>query len=215
MLYVPPAFKFDDAPAMLDHIDQVDFAMVALNSASGPSISHVPLMLDRDRGANGTLIGHIARANPQWQTADTATSGVAVFPGPDAYITPSWYPSKRQHGRVVPTWNYTVVHARGPVRFVDDAEFLRDVVTRLTKKLESRRDAPWAVTDAPERFIDSQLRGIIGIELTVADLEGKRKLSQNRDPADRAGVVEGLSAEQDTGSTAIAQLVSRALDDAG
>ena len=136
---------------------------------------------------------------------------LAVFPGPDAYITPSWYPSKQEHGRVVPTWNYTVVHARGRVRFIEDADWLRNNVSQLTDKFEGRRAEPWAVSDAPDRFIDMQLKAIVGFELEIASLEGKRKVSQNREAADRAGVVAGLDAE--AGGAVMRGLVKAAMDD--
>ena len=198
MLYNPPAFRVDDLAKLFDHIESTGLATLVTVGSDGPLVSHVPLLLDREGGDKGRLVGHLARANPQWRDSDTAKPAVAVFMGPDAYVTPSWYPSKAQHGRVVPTWNYAVVHARGTLRFFDDPARLRGIVERLTDRHEGRRAtsenaAPWKVSDAPARFIDSQLAAIVGFELLVTSLEGKYKLSQNREAADQAGVGAGLA----------------------
>ncbi len=211
MLYCPPAFKVEETDEILNHINRSGLAMLVANGADGPLVSHVPMMLDRSRGAQGMLAGHLAKANGQWQNGDAAVPALAVFPGPDAYITPSWYPSKQKHGRVVPTWNYTVVHARGRVRFIEDADWLRKNVSQLTDKFEGRRAEPWAVSYAPDRFIDMQLKAIVGFELEIASLEGKRKISQNREAADRAGVVVGLDAQE--GGVVMRDLVKAAMDD--
>ena len=208
MLYNPPAFRVDDLAKLFDHIDNTGLATLVTVGPDGPLVSHVPLLLERDTGEKGKLIGHVARANPQWRDSDLAKSAVAIFMGPDAYVTPSSYPSKQQHGRVVPTWNYTVVHARGTLQFFDDPARLRGIVERLTDRHEGRRAAPWKVSDAPARFIDSQLAAIVGFELLVTALEGKYKLSQNRDPADQAGVVAGLAREDDAGSIAVGALMT-------
>jgi len=172
------------------------------------------MLLERDAGTkgNGRLVGHLARANPHWQSADPAKPSVAVFQGPDAYITPSWYATKHERGRVVPTWNYAVVHARGPVEFYDDRDRLHDVVSRLTDFHERRRQAPWAVSDAPDRFVEAQLRGIVGFVLDIETLTGKYKLSQNRPAEDKAGVVAGLGAEPDARANAMRDLVQDAAD---
>jgi len=210
-MYLPPAFKVEDGEEILEHIDRSGLAMLIANGADGPLVSHVPMVLDRSRGAHGMLAGHLAKANTQWHSGDKALPALAVFPGPDAYISPSWYPSKQEHGRVVPTWNYTVVHARGLVRFIEDADWVRNNVSQLTDKFEGRRAEPWAVSDAPDRFIDMQLKAIVGFELEIASLEGKRKVSQNREAADRAGVVAGLDAQE--GGEAMRDLVKAAMDD--
>ena len=212
MMYCPPAFKVEEVDEILDHIERAGLAMLIANGSDGPLVSHVPMVLDRTRGAHGVLAGHLAKANAHWQADAGATAALAVFPGPDAYITPSWYPSKQAHGRVVPTWNYEVVHARGPVRYIEDADWLRKNVSRLTDKFESRRAEPWAVSDAPDRFIDMQLKAIVGFEMEITSLEGKRKASQNREAEDRAGVAAGLDAEQ--GATAMRDLVKATLDEA-
>ena len=210
MMYCTPAFKVEDIDENLDHIERSRLAMLVATGPDGPHVSHEPMVLDRTRGPHGLLAGHLAKANAQWQADAGGAPAVAVFPGPDTYITPSWYPSKQVHGRVVPTWNYTVVHARGPVRYIEDADWLRDNVSRLTDKFESRRAEPWAVSDAPDRFIDMQLKAIVGFELEITLLEGKRKTSQNREPEDRAGVVAGLEAE--SGDPAMRDLVKATLN---
>jgi transcriptional regulator len=161
-------------------------------TADGLSATPLPLFLDETEGDEGVLYGHVARANPQWQMPPIGEA-LAIFMGPDAYVTPSWYASKGEHGKVVPTWNYSAVHAYGLVEFFDDAQRLLDVVTRLTDLHEKPRARSWAVSDAPGPYIKSQLRGIVGLRLPIARIEGKRKLSQNRDAPDRAGVAQGLA----------------------
>ena len=151
----------------------------------------LPMMLDAADGDYGTLHAHVAKANPQWRSTGQA---LVIFMGPDAYVTPSWYETKQLTGKVVPTWNYIAVHAYGPVEFYGDADRLLDVVTRLTALHEQPRPQPWAVSDAPEPFIRSQLKGIVGVRSPIARLEGKQKLSQNRTLEDRAGVKAGLAA---------------------
>lgn len=158
-------------------------------------------------GGLGRLLGHIALANDQWQTTQPGAQALAIVRGPQAYISPSWYESKAVHGRVVPTWNYEAVHLTGELTVHRDPEWLRDIVTRLTRKYEGGRDRPWDVTDAPPDYISGQLRGIVGVELTIATVEAKRKLSQNRSVADQLGTVQGLHAEPGPGPAAIAGLM--------
>ena len=214
MLYNPPAFRVEDRDILHDHVEQAKLATLITNGPDGPLVSHVPLLLDRGSGAlgdNGTLIGHMARANPHWQTGDLARDALAVFHGPDAYITPSWYASKQDHGRVVPTWNYAVVHARGRLTFFEDPAAVLAAVERLTNHHEGKRAKPWAVSDAPARYVESQLKAIVSFELQITHLEGKHKISQNRPAADRAGVAQGLGED---GETAMQALVQGAIDTA-
>jgi transcriptional regulator len=143
------------------------------------------------------LIGHVARGNPHWRRLADAGRAVAVFHGVEAYVSPNWYPSKAEHHKVVPTWNYEAVHAEGPVEIVEDAERLHDFVARLTAAREAAQPRPWSVADAPAAFVAGQLRGIVGFSLRVERLVGKRKLSQNRAPADRDGAIAGLEASGD------------------
>jgi transcriptional regulator len=173
-------------------------------TADGLIASHVPMLLDPEPAPYGTLIGHLARPNPQARGA--IGEALAIFQGPEAYITPSWYATKRENGKVVPTWNYIAIHAGGPVEFFNDADRLRAIVTRLTQRQETGRAEPWAVSDAPPDYIEGMLKGIVGFSLRIARLEGKWKMSQNRPAEDRAGVVAGLEGE---GRDDVAALIRR------
>ncbi|TIT31930.1 MAG: FMN-binding negative transcriptional regulator, partial [Mesorhizobium sp.] len=195
-MYTPPAFRDDDRDSLMATIRAARLANLVTATADGPLATPLPLFLDETEGEHGVIHGHLARANPQWRVPAIG-DGLAIFMGPDAYVTPSWYATKQETGKVVPTWNYAAVHACGPVEFFDDADRLLEVVTRLTNLHEGARDAPrWAVSDAPPDFIQSQLRGIVGLRMPVTRLEGKRKMSQNRNAADRAGVAAGLAASE-------------------
>ncbi len=205
-MYVPPLFKEDRIDVLHDAIRRTGLATLVTLAADGLIASHVPMLLDPDPAPYGTLIGHLARPNPQAHGAVPGVQGLAIFQGPDVYITPSWYATKRENGKVVPTWNYVAIHAHGPVEFFDDTERLRDVVTRLTEREEQARADPWAVSDAPAAFIDGMLKGIVGFALPIARLEGKWKMSQNRPAQDRAGVVAGLEQQ---GREDVAVLVPR------
>ncbi|MFL5125736.1 MAG: FMN-binding negative transcriptional regulator, partial [Microvirga sp.] len=174
---------------------------------SGLVANHVPFLIDPEASKLGTLRAHLARANPQWREFDPAQEALVIFQGAERYITPSWYETKRQTGKVVPTWNYAVVHAYGIMRVMDDEAWLRTQIGDLTQLNEAARTAPWAVTDAPKPFVDAMVRGIIGLEIEIARIEGKWKVSQNRPEADREGVVEGLRAEADERADAMAELV--------
>ncbi|MBN8904367.1 MAG: transcriptional regulator [Rhodospirillales bacterium 69-11] len=194
-MYVPAHFKEERVEAMHAHMRACGLATLVTLTAEGLVASHVPLLLDPDPGPFGTLRGHLARPNPQAKDADAAVQALVIFQGEEGYITPSYYATKRETGKVVPTWNYAAVHAYGPIRFFDEAEALLDVVTRLTDRHEAERAAPWAVSDAPADFVAGMLRGIVGFEIPIARLEGKVKMSQNRPAADRDGVIAGLAAD--------------------
>jgi transcriptional regulator len=206
-MYLPTLFKEERLPILHDAIRQAGLAMLVTNGTDGPEVSHVPLLLDPGEGTYGTLYGHLARANDQWRTADTAQPALAVFTGPDSYISPSFYKSKAVHGKVVPTWNYVAIHARGRLRFFHEAAELHEVVSRLTNRHEGERAQPWAVTDAPEAFVQSQLRAIVGFSLHIETLEGKWKMSQNRTEEDRAGVRAGLSASDNPAEQAVGGMI--------
>ena len=178
-------------------------ATLVVTTEAGLEANHIPLLIDPAPGPFGTLRGHVARANPVWRTFNADTEALAVFQGPQGYITPSWYPSKAQHGKVVPTWNYAVVHAHGPLKIHEDAEWLRALVTRLTESQESPRVKPWHVSDAPGDYIDTMLKAIVGIEIPVSRLQGKWKMSQNRLPQDRDGVVGALESQADEASQSL------------
>ena len=205
-MYIPPAFRNDDKASLHAAIAAARLANLVTSSAQGLMATPLPLLLDPEQGEHGVLIGHVARANPQWSAA-VEGEALAIFMRPDAYVTPSWYETKRDTGKVVPTWNYATVHAYGHVRFFDDPKHLLDIVTRLTSHHEDVRSAPWKVSDAPDDYIRSQLKGIVGLELTITRLEGKRKLSQNRNEADREGVIAGLQASPAEADRAIASLM--------
>ncbi len=190
-MYTPPAFREDDPASLRQIIRAARLATLVTATADGPVATPLPLFLDATEGEHGVLYGHLARANPQW-TAPPIGPALAMFAGPDAYVSPSWYASKQEHGKVVPTWNYVAVHAYGPVEFFEEAGRLREAVARLTDLHEQDRAEPWSVEDAPAAFIAAQLRGIVGVRLPIARLEGKRKMSQNRPEADREGVAAGL-----------------------
>jgi transcriptional regulator len=190
-MYVPAHFADDRISVLHDAIRSSGLATLVTLTADGLIASHVPLLLNPEPAPYGTLIGHLARPNPQGRGA--IGEAMAIFQGPDGYITPSYYATKRENGKVVPTWNYVAIHAYGTLRFIDDRSHLLDIVTRLTNRHEGDRAAPWAVTDAPADFVQGMLNGIIGFELTITRLQGKRKMSQNRPEADRVGVVDGLT----------------------
>lgn len=180
-------------------------------TTGGLVANHVPFLLDRSRGEFGTLVGHVARANPIWRELGTAGPSVVMFQGPQAYISPGWYPGKTTHGKVVPTWNYTVVHAHGAARAVDDRDWLLDMLNRLTNTHETGRPAPWRVGDAPADYIDRMLRAIVGVELRIERLEGKLKASQDEDLPDRMGTVNALQSDPRDEARAMAGLVAKAL----
>jgi transcriptional regulator len=215
-VYVPRHFAVTDLARVAEFVDAAQSATLVTFDGTRPVATLMPVIWERPaalaEGSWGRLLGHIAIMNNQWQTAAPDAEALAIVTGPQAYISPSWYESKTRHGRVVPTWNYEVVHLTGAVTFHQDAEWLRDVVTRLTRRHESARARPWAVSDAPPEYIDGQLRAIVGVELAIVAVEAKQKLSQNRSEEDRAGVVEGLRAESvDPGPAAIADLMAAQL----
>ena len=206
-MYNPPAFQEQDIAIVHAMIRESRLANLVTVSALGMIASPIPMILEAGEGKHGVLYGHVAKANPQCRSAPTGEA-LAIFMGPDAYISPSYYQTKRETGKVVPTWNYLAVHAYGRVEFFHEADRLLRVVSALTTRHEQAMAAPWKVTDAPSDFIAAQLKGIVGIRLEISRLEGKRKLSQNRNEADRAGVVAGLGASDDPGDRAIASLIS-------
>ncbi len=205
-MYVPPAFREDDRDSIHAAIRSVGLATLVTATDEGLIGTPLPLFLAPDEGAEGTLYGHVAKANPQWRLAPQGDA-LAIFAGPDAYVSAGWYPSKQEHGKVVPTWNYAAVHAYGTVEFFHEPERLHAVVTRLTALHEAAMAKPWAVADAPEPFVAAQLRGIVGVRMAITRLQGKSKMSQNRNAADRAGVVEGLQREGGAQGEAVAARV--------
>jgi transcriptional regulator len=210
-MYNPPANRVDDLAVLHNLIEQAAFGHVVSRSSDAFTATGLPLLLDRLSGDFGSLRGHFARANDQWKQLD-GEDVLVIVPLADGYASPSWYPSKVDNPSVVPTWNYEVVHAHGVARVRDDANWVRQVVTELTDHHESLRtdNAPtWATSDAPDDFVAGQLRAIVGIEIEITLLEGKRKLSQNRGDADRLGVIAGHEATDRPMSAALAAAMRR------
>jgi transcriptional regulator len=203
-MYEPPLHRQDDLAEIHAMIRARPFGLLISHGPSGLQASSVPFTLVDDGSAYGMLRAHLARANPQGRDLAEASEALVVFQGPDHYITPSWYATKRETGKVVPTWNYVMVQARGAARVVEGADWLRAQVEQLTNAREAEREKPWAVGDAPEDFIAQQLRAIVGVEIALTDLRGKWKASQNRNDADRAGVIAGL------GDDPMAEIVRKA-----
>jgi transcriptional regulator len=197
-MYIPAHFAPDDAAVgeLLRHHGAADLVTM---TAEGLMATMLPFIYVPDAGEHAALHGHLARNNPQWRLPAQAEALVIVR-GPDAYISPSWYPSKAEHGRVVPTWNYVTAHVYGRLVVHDDADWTEDLVRRLTAKHEARSARPWSVDDAPPEFIAGQLRAIVGVELLISRIEAKAKLSQNRPAADVEGVISGLRARGDAAS---------------
>jgi transcriptional regulator len=192
-VYVPAHFAAPDVETVRDLLRHHAAADLVTNTATGLLATLLPFVYDESDGEHGRLLGHLARNNDQWREAAIGEALVIVR-GPDAYVSPSWYASKREHGRVVPTWNYVTVHAHGPLVVHDDPAWVESLVRRLTAKHENHRAEPWSVDDAPPAFVAGQLRAIVGIEIPITRVEAKLKLSQNR-PADVPGVIDGLEAD--------------------
>ena len=214
-MYLPSHFKEDRLPVLHQLIRDHPLATLVTLGPDGLVANHIPMEIEPG-GALGILRGHVARANPVWRDTRSNVEALAVFQGAQGYVTPAWYQTKAESGKVVPTWNYVVVHASGPLRAIDDPAWLRRFVTRLTDHHEGRRrdragDEPWRVTDAPDDYVERQLGGIVGIEIPLTRLEGKWKMSQNRTGEDREAVVAGLRAAGDPASLALAELVADAL----
>ena len=205
-MYTPPAFREESLDVLHAWIRASRLASLVTMGPEGLVATPLPLFLDTAEGGNGVLYGHVAKANPQWKHVP-ATDALVIFMGPDGYVSPSWYASKQVDGKVVPTWNYVALHAYGPAEFFEDADRLLHVVTRLTEMKEAQRAEPWAVGDAPAPFIASQLRGIVGVRIPIARLEGKRKMSQNRSAVDRAAVAQGFAASDAAADQAVAALI--------
>jgi len=212
-MYVHPQHRLVDGEALFALMaDNALGTWVCLGQA-GLVANHIPFVVDRSRGPNGTLRGHVSRANPVWRELGPATPSVVTFQGPQAYITPGWYPGKAAHGKVVPTWNYVVAHAHGVARVVDDREALLDMLNVLTDFHEAGQACPWRVGDAPASFIDGCMRAIVGIEIPIDRLEGKLKASQDEDLADRRGTAHGLRQQACEQARSMARLVMQAIED--
>jgi transcriptional regulator len=208
-MYEPPHFIETDHDRLHALIRAHPLGLLISAGPDGPVADPVPFLLDAHSGPNGRLQAHLARANPQWKLIAEAPDRnvLVVFQGVDAYVTPTWYETKRETGKVVPTWNYALVQARGRARVIEDRSWLAAQIAALTAMHEAPRAQPWQVSDAPDRFIESQIKGIVGIEIDIAEISGKWKVSQNRPAGDRTGVADGLDAQADERSHAMAALV--------
>jgi transcriptional regulator len=206
-MYTPKAFEVTDLPMLHAAMKQSELATLVTITTKGLVATHLPMLLDETRGDYGTLTGHVSRANVQWRETDPNAEALIIFLGLDTYVTPNWYPAKQETGRVVPTWNYSTIHAYGRIIFIEDPEWLRTMVTDLTRKHEASFPAPWKVTDAPAVYIDSQLKAIVGFEFQIVRLEGKQKFNQNRSEEDRLGVIEGLRELEEERKTRVAELM--------
>ena len=205
-MYRPDHFRVDNLTQMHALMRERPFATLVSMGAQGLSASHLPTVL-KDEGSQGVIECHLARANPHWKELAEGHETLMIFQGPEGYITPNWYPSKIEHQKVVPTWNYAVVHAYGRPEVVQDKDWLRLHVADLTEQQEMMsQPKPWAVTDAAESFVEVMLRGIVGFRFAITRLEGKWKMSQNRDAADREGVVRGLERRAEGDDLAMAAI---------
>jgi transcriptional regulator len=206
-MYVPSHFEEKSTDVLHGLIQSQPFGTLVTVGDGGIEANHLPFELDSAAGEFGTLRAHVARANPVWKEFSRDVDALVIFEGANAYVSPSWYAAKQEHGKVVPTWNYMTVHAYGLMRIVDDPVWLKSLIGRLTDRHEAGRFAPWKLADAPQDYIDKMLEAIVGIEIPVARLLGKWKVSQNRSGADRAGVAEGLRAEGGEDASAMADAV--------
>ena len=208
-MYIPKAFAVSELAELHGLIEQSGVATLVCQGEQGLQASHLPLLLLPGEGEFGTLYGHFARANPQWRALADGAEVLVVFQGVEAYVSPSFYPAKAEHGKVVPTWNYQAVHAHGRAEVFDERERLLALVSALSDKHEQRRERPWAVSDAPSEYIDSMLRAIVGFALPISRIEGSFKLSQNKDAANFAGVRDGLAASPREGERRLAECMQR------
>ncbi|MGH7005827.1 MAG: FMN-binding negative transcriptional regulator, partial [Alphaproteobacteria bacterium] len=209
-MYQPPHFREERLDVQHALIRAHPLGLLVSIGEDGPLANAIPFLLDATSSPKGTLRAHLARANPQWRALAGDGRALVVFQGAQTYVTPSWYATKRETGKVVPTWNYAIVQAHGTARTIEDRDWLAQHVASLTGQNEASRMQPWAVDDAPPAFIEAQLKGIVGIEIEITRIEGKWKVSQNRPENDRAGVAEGLEADRDSqGASAMAQMVRR------
>lgn len=207
-MYIPEHFAETDVATLQEFIDTSPLGALVVCGEAGFEANHVPFELDRSVGEWGTLRCHVARANGVWRNSNAEC--LVIFQGPSAYISPNLYESKKEHGKVVPTYNYVAVHAHGRMTIHEDEKWLRGLLGRLTKRFEASQPRPWKMADAPPEYIDALLGRIVGVEVTINHLEGKCKMSQNQPEADRAGVAAGLSTSESAAERDVATLVRRA-----
>lgn len=206
-MYSPAAFRVDDLDQLQTHIENTPLAILVTQDEQGLQASHLPLLLDRQEGTHGTLLGHFARANRHWHSLAGGAPVLVIFPGASAYVSPGYYPTKADDHKAVPTWNYVAVHAHGQAQVFDEPQRLRELVGRLSSHHEQGRAQPWSIDDAPADYLAAQLRGIVGFTLPISRLEGKWKLSQNQPDANRRAVREALKASSAPHEQAVATLM--------
>lgn len=207
-MYVPKHFKEENTDTLQRYIREYGFGVLVLADGEGIEANHVPFHLSvTDDNPLGVLQCHLARGNPVWRRIEAGGTLLAIFQGPDAYVSPSWYPSKAEDGRAVPTWNYLAVHVQGTARIVQDAVWLKNHLHQLTDQHEAGSAAPWSVDDAPADYTDGLIRALVGVEITIQTLTGKLKASQNQPERNRAGVKAGLENGGGLGDRAMAKLI--------
>ena len=209
-MYQPPHFREDRLDVQHDLIRAHPLGVLITAGPAGLQANHIPFLIDADASGHGTLRAHLARANPQLKELAAVSECLVVFQGPQIYISPSLYPTKQETGKVVPTWNYITVHAWGRPQVMDDAAWLRQQIDDLTRHKEASRAAPWNVSDAPDAYVEAQVKGIVGLEIPIARIEGKWKVSQNRPAVDQAGVAAGLRGVSDEAEVMAAEVAARA-----
>ena len=203
-MYTPRWFKEDRLPVLHEAIERIAFGTLVTSTSKGLIASHIPMFVEKSKGTYGTLFGHVARGNSQWRDSSPEVESLAMFVGPDTYITPNWYQTRIETGKVVPTWNYVAIHVYGRPVFFEDKGRLLELVTHLTNVHEAPFDNPWKVTDAPRDYIEAELKSIVGFEMPISRIEGKWKMNQNRSDADRKGVIKGLREMHDETSDLVA-----------
>lgn len=211
-MYQPPHFNEESPLAMQGLIRAFPLGLLITGGSSGLTANAIPFSIDPESGEQGVLRCHVARANSQWKEIGDGLDVLVVFQGAQHYVHPGWYETKRETGKVVPTWNYAMVQVKGRARMMDDGAWLARQIRDLTDMMEGAYPKPWAVDDAPAPYIEAQMRGIVGIEIVISDMHGKWKVSQNRNDADVEGVIEGLQALRDDDAIAMAALVEASLD---
>lgn len=194
-MHIPKHFEQPDIEQLNALIVANPFATLVVSSKNGIEAHHLPLVFKKDD--QNTLIGHIAKANELWQNIDSGAEVLLIFNGPDAYISPSAYPSKKEHGRVVPTWNYVAVHVRGTLRFVKESDWIRSALAQLTQTQESEQSQPWSINDAPDQYSKRLINAVVGLEIRISSIMGQWKLSQNKSSEDRAGVIQFLEGQDE------------------
>jgi len=206
-MYIAQAWREERLSVLADAVRQIQFCALVVRTQAGLDATHIPMLLNETSDGSFVLGGHVARANDLWRQAQRRPDAVAIFQGPQAYVHPGWFPTKREHGKAVPTWNYIAVHVHGPLEVVDDEDWTRAHLEALSARNESHRAQPWALRDAPPEFISAKLKGIVGVRLAVRRFEGNWKMMQPQPPENRLGTIEGLSASERPSDREVAEVM--------